>query len=67
MLNIQNDLLPCHEWDLKRWDLASLFRVVERGTPEQVERILSWSYSGCSAELSERLYEAAGQPYPFAY
>ena len=67
MINIQTDLKPCNQWNLNQWPLSSLFRVVENGTPEQVEHILSWSYSGCSAELSEQLYAAAGQPYPFVY
>jgi len=64
-INVQTDLLPCNQWNLKSWPLSALFRVVQHGNAEQVDYILSWSYSGCSAELSEQLYTAAGLPYPF--
>lgn len=66
VINVQTDLQPCHQWNLSRWHLPQLFHLVQHGTPEQIEHVLAWSYSGCSAELSEQLYAAAGQAYPYA-
>ena len=39
--------------------------VLTQGSADQIDFILTWSYSGCSSALSEQLYELAGRAYPF--
>ena len=65
MIDPKTDLLPVNQWNLERWNRQSLQRVLEHGTTEQIDYILDWSYSGCSAACSEDLYELAGRNYPY--
>ena len=65
MIDPKTDLLPCNQWRLDEWSMRSFEKVLTQGSADQIDFILTWSYSGCSASFSERLYEVANRAYPF--
>ena len=65
MINPKTDLLPCNQWRLDQWSIQAFERVLTQGSADQINFILTWSYGGCSAAFSERLYGLADRAYPY--